>query len=163
MFVKLLAPILSKAALMHIEITSTSTQKQVQDELRQLNAGDRIHCIDVGQFLVCKDLLETWRWSNVLLLMIDDQKQVLKQFKYKPPAHEEVPRERLLKDQEQVVHALEKVFAHCHKVGLQVVSFSDGLVVVPKDLAEDPMALCSAAALGINDYETYSTFAEHLD
>jgi len=95
--------------------------------------------------------------------MMDDQKQVLKQFKYKPPAHDEVPRERLLKDQEQVVHALEKVFAHCHKVGLQVVSFSDGLVVVPKDLAEDPMALCSAAALGINDYETYSTFAEHLD
>ena len=44
-----------------------------------------------------------------------------------------------------------------------MVSFSDGLVVVPLDLAEDPMALCSAVALGVNDYEVYTTFAEQLD
>ena len=154
---------INKDVPMHIEITSTTAQQQVHDELRQLRSGDRVHCENVGQFLFCKRLLEQWRWSDILLLMMDDQKQVLKQFKYKPPAHDEVPRERLLKDQEQVVHALEKVFAHCHKVGLQVVSFSDGLVVVPKDLAEDPMALCSAAALGINDYETYTTFAEQVE
>jgi len=94
---------------MHIEITSTTAQQQVHDELRQLRSGDRVHCDNVGQFLFCKRLLEQWRWGDILLLMIDDQKQVLKQFKYKPPAHDEVPRERLLKDQEQVVHALEKV------------------------------------------------------
>ena len=102
---------INKDVPMHIEITSTTAQQQVHDELRQLRSGDRVHCDNVGQFLFCKRLLEQWRWSDILLLMMDDQKQVLKQFKYKPPAHDEVPRERLLKDQEQVVHALEKVFA----------------------------------------------------
>jgi hypothetical protein len=148
---------------MHIEISSLSTQQKVHAQLRQLRAGDRVHCTDVGQFLFCKRLLEQWRWSDILLLMMDEQKQVLKQFKYRPPAHDEVPRARLMQDQEQVVYAMEKVFAHCHKVGLQVVSFSDGLVVVPKELAQDPLALCSASALGINDYETYATFAEQVE
>ena len=122
-----------------------------------------MHCLDVGQFLLCKRLLEQWRWGDVLLLMMDEQKQVLKQYKYRPPAHDEIPRARLVRDQEQVVYALEKVFAHCHKVGLKVVSFSDGLVVVPTTLADDPLALCSASALGINDYETYVTFAEQVE
>ncbi len=148
---------------MHIEIKPSVTQQQVHDQLRQCRAGDRVHCLDVGQFLLCKRLLEQWRWGDVLLLMMDDQKQVLKQYKYRPPAHDEIPRERLVRDQEQVVYALEKVFAHCHKVGLKVVSFSDGLVVVPTALAEDPLALCSASALGINDYETYVTFAEQVE
>lgn len=148
---------------MFIEIQPQANQQEIHDDLRQMRAGDRVHCRDVGQFLLCKRLLEQWRWADILLLMMDDQKQVLKQFKYRPPANDDIPRERLLKDQELVVNALEKVFAHCHKVGLQVVSFSDGLVVIPKDLAEDPMALCSAAALGINDYETYATFAEQVE
>ena len=76
---------INKDVPMHIEITSTTAQQQVHDELRQLRSGDRVHCDNVGQFLFCKRLLEQWRWSDILLLMMDDQKQVLKQFKYKPP------------------------------------------------------------------------------
>lgn len=148
---------------MHINIYSTDTQQSVHDNMRKLRSGDRVHCSDIAQFMFCKRLLEQWRWDDVLLLLLDAQNQVLKQYKYKPPANKSVPRERLLKDQEHVVNALEKVFSHCQKVGLKVVSFSDGLVVVPKELADDPMALCSAAALGINDYEIYTTFAEQVD
>jgi len=58
---------------------------------------------------------------------------------------------------------LEKVFAHCKQVGLQVVSFSDGLVVVPEQLAADPMALSSPEALGVNDYEAYTTISEQFE
>lgn len=153
---------------MHIQLAPDLSQAQVTDKLRQLNAGDRVHCFDVRQFNVAVNIIRGWRWANILVLLLGQDNQVIEQFKYQSKAQssqqsEQPGRDRHLQDQEQVVQALEKVFAHCKQVGLQVVSFSDGLVVVPEHLAADPMALSSPEALGVNDYEAYSTITEQLE
>ncbi|MDP6969890.1 MAG: hypothetical protein QGG88_12375 [Gammaproteobacteria bacterium] len=150
---------------MHIQLAADLSQAQVTDRLRQLRSGDRVHCYDVRQFKVAVSILQAWRWANVLVLLLGQDNQVIEQFKYQAQSKtEQQPgRDRHLQDQEQVVQALEKVFAHCKQVGLQVVSFSDGLVVVPEQLAADPMALSSPEALGVNDYEAYTTITEQLE
>ena len=150
---------------MHIELAADLSQAQVMDQLRQLRPGDRVHCYDVHQFKVASSAIAGWRWANVLVLLLGKDQQVIEQFKYQvaQAETEQALRSRHRQDQEQVVQALEKVFAHCKQVGLQVVSFSDGLVVVPEHLAADPMALCSPEALGVNDQEAYTTITEQLD
>jgi len=150
---------------MHIQLDADLSQAQVTDRLRQLNTGDRVHCYDVRQFKVAVGIMRAWRWGNVLVLLLGQDNQVIEQFKYQSQSQSEQPagRDRHRQDQEQVVQALEKVFAHCKQVGLQVVSFSDGLVVVPEQLAADPMALSSPEAVGVNDYEAYTTITEQLE
>mgnify|MGYP001603368799 CR=1 FL=1 len=154
------------ALIMYIQLAADLSQVQVADQLRQLSAGDRVHCFDVTQFQVTIGFMKQWRWSNILVLLLGQDNQVIEQYKYQASSsssdHAD-SRNRHQQDQEQVVQALEKVFAHCKQVGLKVVSFSDGLVVVPNALAADPMALSSPEALGVNDCEAYTTITEQLE
>ena len=167
--VKLGADFLIMALLMYILLAADSSQAHVTDQLRQLRPGDRVHCYDVRQFQVAVNLIGGWRWANILVLLLGQDNQVIEQYKYQTQAgtqqgssrHQERNQHR--QDQGQVVQALEKVFAHCKQVGLQVVSFSDGLVVVPEELACDPMALSSPDALGVNDCEAYTSITEQLE
>jgi len=154
---------------MHILLAADFSQAHVTDQLRQLRPGDRVHCHDVCQFQVASNLIRDWRWANILVLLLGQDNQVIEQYKYQAQSGEQQggsrhqQRNQHRQDQEQVVQALEKVFAHCQQVGLQVVSFSDGLVVVPEALASDPMALSSPDALGVNDCEAYTSITEQLE
>ena len=161
--VKLGTDFINTALNMHILLAADFSQAKVMDQLRQLRSGDRVHCLDVRQFQVAKALLKEWRWANILVLLLGPGNQVIEQYKYQTNEQQQAHRTQHRQDQEQVVQALEKVFAHCKQVGLQVVSFSDGLVVVPEHLASDPMALSSPDALGVNDCEAYTTITEQLE
>ena len=49
---------------MHIQLAPDLSQAQVTEKLRQLNAGDRVHCFDVRQFNVAVNIIRGWRWAS---------------------------------------------------------------------------------------------------
>lgn len=130
---------------MLIHVKPGADQEKLQKIITNCSAGDTINVVSREQFEDLKKLLVAAKKIDIRLVMIDDEGYVSRQIHTKKRT--EAPSSELSEAklsahsgfndrQMSVIRALERVLAHCKKEGVSLVGYSDELVALPAQSAD---------------------------
>ncbi|WP_200834041.1 response regulator [Nitrincola tapanii] len=130
-----------------------SSIEQVRTLIRGAATGSRICCQDLETFELAKRALVAERALGVTLQLVDEEGYISRQVTSKSRSESLAP-DSFNDRQLAVIRALEKVFEHCQKEGIQLVGFSDELVAQRVGTKTNHLGL-SAGALDLDTHGMY--------
>lgn len=140
-------------------IYATDAYAAISAKLKAGSKLDQVTCDSEQVFALAKSILVKEKIGGVTVTLVDPKgtpiRQVTSKRRAEPatekPAVEPTSPEQLTERQLVVVSALEKVLMHCKREGLQLIGYSDALVVLPSNVADEEVSSANAYEIDTGD------------